>query len=174
MALTDFFMIFCWWTMFSGWIGSLFIIVQLQGNSYVCLHSPLSQPGVYVPSGHFYKLQNLNITLCYFALTHQTRDIEPLLVQCWPTVYDVGPTLKQQWLGVSCLLGNCMSGMLFSERIEKTVSIEASTVEIEERGVKLRLTVVDTPGFADGINSVDWYDNYNLSLSVYSLRILYN
>ena len=67
-----------------------------------------------------------------------------------------------------------MSGMLFSERIEKTVSIEASTVEIEERGVKLRLTVVDTPGFADGINSVDWYDNYNLSLSVYSLRISYN
>ena len=32
----------------------------------------------------------------------------------------------------------------------------ASTVEIEERGVKLRLTVVDTPGFGDSLNSQDW------------------
>ena len=43
-----------------------------------------------------------------------------------------------------------------SEKINKTVKIEASTVEIEERGVKLRLTVVDTPGFGDAINSIDW------------------
>ncbi|ETE63272.1 Septin-2A, partial [Ophiophagus hannah] len=33
------------------------------------------------------------------------------------------------------------------------INIEASTVEIEERGVKLRLTVVDTPGYGDAINS---------------------
>jgi septin 2 len=42
-----------------------------------------------------------------------------------------------------------------TERIEKTVTIETSTVEIEERGVKLRLTVVDTPGYGDGINNRD-------------------
>jgi septin 7 len=30
-------------------------------------------------------------------------------------------------------------------------------VEIEERGVKLRLTVVDTPGFGDAIDNTDWY-----------------
>ena len=35
----------------------------------------------------------------------QTRDIEPLLFQCWSTVYDAGPTLNQQWLNASCLLG---------------------------------------------------------------------
>lgn len=40
-----------------------------------------------------------------------------------------------------------------AEKIKQTVKIEASTVEIEERGVKLRLTVVDTPGFGDSINS---------------------
>ncbi len=45
---------------------------------------------------------------------------------------------------------------LFSEKIDKTVSIDASTVEIEERGVKLRLTVVDTPGYGDAINNNDW------------------
>ena len=43
-----------------------------------------------------------------------------------------------------------------SERVERTVKIEASTVEIEERGVKLRLTVVDTPGFADAIDNSEW------------------
>ena len=35
----------------------------------------------------------------------QTRHIEPLLVQCWSTVYDACPTLSQQWLNVSCSLG---------------------------------------------------------------------
>ena len=43
------------------------------------------------------------------------------------------------------------------ERVDRTVNIEASTVEIEERGVKLRLTVVDTPGFSDAVNCNDWY-----------------
>ena len=46
--------------------------------------------------------------------------------------------------------------LFFIEKIKKTVSIEASTVEIEERGVKLRLTIVDTPGFGDSINCSDW------------------
>ena len=39
------------------------------------------------------------------AITQQTRDIEPLLVQCWASVVDGGPALNQQWLNVSCLLG---------------------------------------------------------------------
>ena len=52
-----------------------------------------------------------------------------------------------------CIL---LRALMFSEKIERTVQIEASTVEIEERGVKLRLTVVDTPGYGDAINSQDW------------------
>ncbi|XP_065558193.1 septin-1-like [Artemia franciscana] len=44
-----------------------------------------------------------------------------------------------------------------SERIKQTVRIEPSTVEIEERGVKLRLTVVDTPGFGDAIDNTDCF-----------------
>jgi septin 2 len=39
------------------------------------------------------------------------------------------------------------------ERIDQTVSIDATTVDIEEKGVKLRLTVVDTPGFGDAVNN---------------------
>ena len=43
-----------------------------------------------------------------------------------------------------------------TENIEKTVKIDVSTVEIEERGVKVRLTVVDTPGYGDAIDNTDW------------------
>ncbi|XP_070572209.1 septin-2-like [Ptychodera flava] len=49
----------------------------------------------------------------------------------------------------------CIPGA--AEKIDKTVSIDASTVEIEERGVKLRLTVVDTPGYGDAINNIDCF-----------------
>lgn len=42
-----------------------------------------------------------------------------------------------------------------AEKIKKTIKVDASTVEIEERGVKLRLTVVDTPGFGDAVDNSD-------------------
>ena len=42
------------------------------------------------------------------------------------------------------------------ERIKQTVNIEATTVDIEEKGVKLRLTVVDTPGFGDSVDNGTW------------------
>ena len=38
------------------------------------------------------------------------------------------------------------------------MKLDASTVEIEERGVKLRLTVVDTPGFGDAIDNTDSFE----------------
>ena len=37
--------------------------------------------------------------------TQQTRHIDQMLDQCWPIVYDVGPTLVKHWIYVSCLLG---------------------------------------------------------------------
>uniref|UniRef100_A0A1I8GF88 Septin-type G domain-containing protein n=1 Tax=Macrostomum lignano TaxID=282301 RepID=A0A1I8GF88_9PLAT len=39
-----------------------------------------------------------------------------------------------------------------TERINKTTEIEKRYIELDEKGVKLRLTVVDTPGFNDCIN----------------------
>ena len=52
-------------------------------------------------------------------------------------------------------VNECMCSV-FVERIEQTVSIDATTVDIEEKGVKLRLTVVDTPGFGDAVNNKQW------------------
>ena len=43
-------------------------------------------------------------------LTQQTRDIEPMLVQCWASVVDDGPALNQHWVNVSCLLGDTSPG----------------------------------------------------------------
>ncbi|KAG5438327.1 hypothetical protein PCANB_002815 [Pneumocystis canis] len=38
---------------------------------------------------------------------------------------------------------------------EKTIEIKSVTSEIEENGVKLKLTIVDTPGFGDFVNNED-------------------
>lgn len=63
-------------------------------------------------------------------------------------------------LGKSTLINSLFLGDLYKERkvaevgerLEKTTQIEKKSMDIEERGVKLRLTIVDTPGFGDGIN----------------------
>ncbi|CAM9966163.1 septin-5-like isoform X1 [Lampetra fluviatilis] len=41
------------------------------------------------------------------------------------------------------------------ERISRTVEILRRTLEIEEKGVRLRLSLVDTPGFADAIDNTE-------------------
>ncbi|KAM9332840.1 septin-5-like [Pholidichthys leucotaenia] len=39
------------------------------------------------------------------------------------------------------------------ERISQTLSIVKHAISIEEKGVKLRLTIIDTPGFGDAVNN---------------------
>ncbi|GAB0096320.1 Septin [Sergentomyia squamirostris] len=63
-------------------------------------------------------------------------------------------------LGKSTMINSLFLGDLYKnrviagveERIEKTTRIEKKTMDIEEKGVRLRLTVVDTPGFGDAVN----------------------
>lgn len=43
------------------------------------------------------------------------------------------------------------------ERLAQTVGITKNTVCIEEKGVKLKLNVVDTQGYGDTINNTDRY-----------------
>uniref|UniRef100_A0A6I8N368 Septin 1 n=1 Tax=Ornithorhynchus anatinus TaxID=9258 RepID=A0A6I8N368_ORNAN len=42
-----------------------------------------------------------------------------------------------------------------SARLEQTLTIERRGVEIEEGGVKVKLTLVDTPGFGDAVDNAD-------------------
>ncbi|XP_064246413.1 septin-12 isoform X2 [Passer domesticus] len=44
------------------------------------------------------------------------------------------------------------------ERIPKTVQLQSITHIIEEKGVKMKLTVTDTPGFGDQINNENCWD----------------
>lgn len=42
--------------------------------------------------------------------------------------------------------------------LSKTVNIEKHFVEIEDHGIKLRLTIVDTSGFGDMVDASQWYE----------------
>ena len=44
----------------------------------------------------------------------RARDVEPMLIYCWPRVGDSGPTLNQHWFSVSRFLGSqSVRGALF-------------------------------------------------------------
>lgn len=66
-------------------------------------------------------------------------------------------------LGKSTLVNSLFLGDLYknrdildaAERLERTTRVEKKTMDIEEQGVRLRLTIVDTPGFGDSINCED-------------------
>ena len=44
----------------------------------------------------------------------------------------------------------------FTEMLERTIQIETHKVDIEEKGIKLKLTVVDTPGYGDALDNSKW------------------
>ncbi|BFZ04441.1 hypothetical protein BsWGS_07480 [Bradybaena similaris] len=64
-------------------------------------------------------------------------------------------------LGKSTLINSLFLSELYKDRecinvqdmIERTVTIEKKQLEIEEKGVRLKLTIVDTPGFNDAVNA---------------------
>lgn len=58
-----------------------------------------------------------------------------------------------------------------AERINQTVEIIKHTVDIEEKGVKLKLTIVDTPGFGDAVNNNEWWDSDADSTSLLELQL---
>ena len=45
------------------------------------------------------------------AYAQQTRGIDPKLFQCWHTIFDAGPTLKQHWVKYLVFAGWCLNAI---------------------------------------------------------------
>ncbi|CAG5131162.1 unnamed protein product, partial [Candidula unifasciata] len=74
-------------------------------------------------------------------------------------------------LGKSTLINSLFLSELYKDRelpsvqdmVQRTVTIEKKQLEIEEKGVRLKLTIVDTPGFNDAVNA----ENCHIALLEY-------
>ena len=74
--------------------------------------------------------------------------------------------IGESGLGKSTLVNTLFNTSLYPPKerkppsldISKTVAIQSISADIEENGVRLRLTVVDTPGFGDYINNDESWD----------------
>jgi len=65
-------------------------------------------------------------------------------------------------LGKSTLISSMFLTDIYGKekqkKIDKTVTIETHKVQLEENGVKLNLTIIDTPGFGDAIDNTKCCD----------------
>ena len=67
-------------------------------------------------------------------------------------------------LGKSTFVNSLLMTDLYKDRemlssydnINTTTKIVKRFIELDEKGVKLRLTIIDTPGFNDAVDCEDW------------------
>ena len=66
--------------------------------------------------------------------------VAPMFDQCWPTVYDVSPTLVKHWVDVSCLLGiptPVTMGNISIKQIDHDIPVVLATEETAAKGQRI-------------------------------------
>uniref|UniRef100_A0A3B4V5Y0 Septin 4a n=1 Tax=Seriola dumerili TaxID=41447 RepID=A0A3B4V5Y0_SERDU len=66
-----------------------------------------------------------------------------------------GFTFTLMVAGESLIFSDVAPVRVSAERINQTVDIVKHTISIEEKGIKLRLSIIDTPGFGDAIDNTE-------------------
>ena len=69
------------------------------------LSEPLSRPIKLTSDNACLPMLSDQFDLSSITVAQQKRHIYPMFDLCWPTVYDVGPTLVKHWVDVSWMLG---------------------------------------------------------------------
>lgn len=95
--------------------------------------------------------------MCYLLVP---RELAPLEPQSGKGGQHVPAAWATKLVGIGSLFTQRRPWPQFPlsiERIMQTVEITKHAVDIEEKGVRLRLTIVDTPGFGDAVNNTEWY-----------------
>ena len=70
-----------------------------------------------------------------------------MLFQCWPTVFDAGPTLTQHWVNAPCLLG-----LIPVNTIQESIVIPMPTADLtlKQQWVNVLCLLRYWPGVTDG------------------------
>ena len=82
-------------------------------SRYITFLKPLFPPHTMTFKGVICVVTNYTLWTFFADSRHQrrhtpakqTQGIHPMPFQCWPTVFDTGPTMKQHWVNAPCLLG---------------------------------------------------------------------
>lgn len=84
------------------------------------------------------------VNTLFLADLYQDRVIPP--VEGMYRVVSFPPSARRDQREITAIIKMMMIIVMVSERLTKTTTIQVRTADIEEMGIKLRLTIVDTPG----------------------------
>jgi cell division control protein 12 len=75
------------------------------------------------------------------------------------TILLVGASGSGKTTFINTLFNTDLKGPSFPSLTEKTLKMDINRFELEEKGFKIRLTIIDTPGFGDFVNNQSCWES---------------